>query len=316
MELILSDPISSQRISGLYLDNGIKTIGRSSDCDIVVPSRFGSISGIHATLGCSGDSLEIMDGNGQKPSANGTFVNGKRVPQETWSKITKGDQVSLGIPGATGSLSLVVSQEDSSSKKEIRSPQSVSRGSVPSHPTSTTRSGNPETYVHSSGHNSRPLTSNDTVSARMKIRLCKIDHHLANGYSLTKSQFTPVFLSQDDRKHIISILSNNPAGFSWVGFFFAFAVCTQIREWSYFYVLGISNITLSILSILFKRDLTFVADFGIAIMYGIYFPYLRHMALSQAVPEYGKWRSIIQGILLSVLVVLPGSLLIYFFLPS
>ena len=315
MELILSDPISSQRISGLYLDNGIKTIGRSSDCDIVVPARFSSISGIHATLGCSGDSLEIMDGNGQKPSANGTFVNGKRVPQETWSKITKGDQVSLGIPGATGSLSLIVSQEDTSSKKEIRSLQSVSRGSVSSHPTSTSRSGNLETYVHSSGHNTRHLTSNDTVSARMKIRLCKIDQYLANGYSLTKLQFAPVFLSQDERKHAISIL-NNPAGFSWVGFFFAFAVCTQIREWSYFYVLGISSITLSILSILFKRDLTFVADFGIAIMYGIYFPYLRHMALSQAVPEFGKGRSIIQGILLSVLVVVPGSLLIYFFFPS
>ena len=316
MELILSDPISSQRISGVYLDNGLKTIGRSSDCDIVVPARFGSISGIHATLGCSGDSLEIMDGNGQKSSANGTFINGKQVPQETWSKITKGDQVSLGIPGATGSLSLVVNQEDTSSKKEIKSPQSVSRGSVSSHPASTSRSSTPETYVHSSVHNSRHLTSNDTVSPRMKIRLGKIDQYLANGYSLRKSQFAPVFLSQDQREHSISMLSNNPAGFSWVAFFFAFAVCTQIREWSYFYVLGISNIILSILSIFFKRDLTYLADFGIAIMYGIYFPYLRHIALSQAVPEIGKGRSIIQGILLSVLVVLPGSLLVYFFIPS
>ena len=81
-------------------------------------------------------------------------------------------------------------------------------------------------------------------------------------------------------------------------------------------MLGIANFTFSVLSIVFKRDITIAVDLGIAIMYGIYFPYLRHMALSRAVPEIGKSRSIIQGSVLSILVVVPGAILTYFLLPS
>jgi len=308
MELGLFDAISSVKIYGSNLDNGSQSIGRSTDCGIVIPGRFCTISGIHVNLRCSGDSVEIMDGSGQKPSANGTFVNGKRVPQETWIKIKKGDKVSLGIPGSPGSLSVELSQKVTTIEEQNISQYSEQRHSVSNQYIPPTRTINHQGLGYISMNDSNRLTSKDTVSAKMRSRLDKIDNHLANGYQLRKSQCTPVFVSQDGREHSISILSNNPAGFSWIGFFFAFAVCTQIREWSYFYVLGIANFLLSVLSIFFKSDITFAADFGIAIMYGISLPYLRHIALSQAVPEIGKGRSIIQGIILSILAVIPGSL--------
>ncbi|MCP9877911.1 FHA domain-containing protein [Cyanobium sp. A2C-AMD] len=316
MELSLFDAISSEKIYGSNLDNGSNSIGRSSECSIIIPGRFGSISGVHANLRCSDDSVEIMDGSGQKPSANGTFVNGKRLAQETWSKIKKGDNVSLGIPGSPGSLSLVLSQEVTANRNQNSSAQSEPRASVSNRYTPPPRTVNHQVAVDSSMNNSGRPTSKDTVSTKMRSRLDKIDTHLANGYQLKKSQYSPIFTSEDGREHSINIFSNNPAGFSWMGFFFAFAVCTQIREWSYFYVLGIANFTFSVLSIVFKRDITIAVDLGISIMYGIYFPYLRHMALSKAVPEIGKGRSIIQGIALSILVVIPGLLLTSFLLPT
>ena len=316
MELTLLDSISGEKIYGSKLDSGSNSIGRSSGCSIVIDGKFGSISGVHANLRSSGDSVEIMDGNGQKSSANGTFVNGKRIPQETWSKIKEGDQVSLGIPGSPGSLSLVLSKKITSSEKQNSLPQSEGRRSGFNHYIPHYETGSHEKTGHSSANNSGHTTSKNTISIAMQSRHSKIDKYLANGYQLSKSGCAPIFVSQDGRENTISILSNNPAGFSWIGFFFAFAVCTQIREWSYFYVLGIADFTLSVLSVIFKKDITLVASLGISIMYGIYFPYLRHIALSKGVHEIGKVRSIIQGMILSTLVVIPGALLTYFLLPS
>lgn len=261
-------------------------------------------------------SVEIIDGDGKKPSGNGIFINGKKIPQETWVGINLDDKVSLGILGASGSLQLDLnllkvrnpvdadSPKSSSSTKSNASPQVVVQ-----HPANSV-AGN---YYSNSPSQSISLS---TLSKNMGAKINKIEKYISNGYMLRKSYWCPVFVSSDRHEHSINLFSSNPAGFSWIGFFFAFAVYSQIREWSYFYVLGITDFTLSLLSILFKRNVTLAGDFGIAIMYGIYFPYFRYMALAQALPEIGKSRSIIQGILLSILVVLPGSLLTYLFLPS
>lgn len=316
MKIYVFDSSTGAHITSVELTNGLIEIGRKSSCTINVPGHYGAISGIHASLRSSGGDVEIIDGDGKKPSGNGIFVNGKKIPQETWVSFTLGDKVSLGIPGASGSLLLnlggpevsnrvgPVSPTTSSSIKSNTSPQRIAQ-----QPTNS-RAG------HYHGNSPGTKIGKSTLSSNMQARIDRIEQYTSTGYVLRKSNWCPVFVSQDGRQHSISLLSNNPAGFSWIGFFFAFAVCTQIREWSYFYVLGIANFTLSLLSILFKRDVTFAADIGIAIMYGIYFPYLRCMALSQALPEIGKGRSIIQGIFLSIIVVVPGSLLTYFFLPS
>ena len=261
MKIHVFDQSSAAQITSVELANGLIEIGRKSSCTINVPGHYGAISGIHATLRSSGGAVEIIDGDGKKPSGNGIFINGKKIPQETWVGFTLGDKVSLGIPGASGSLLLnlsgsevsnqvgPVSPTSSSSIKSNTSPQRIVQ-----HPTNSGAG-------HNHGNSPGKTIGRSTLSSNMRAKIDKIEQYTATGYVLRKSNWCPVFVSQDGREHSISLLSNNPAGFSWIGFFFAFAVCTQIREWSYFYVLGITDFTLSLLSILFKKDVTLAGDF-------------------------------------------------------
>ena len=313
MKLNVIDPSTGSQIISEELTNGLINIGRKSRCTINIPDRYGAISGVHATVRSSGDAVEIIDGDGIKASGNGLFVNGKRIPQEIWVRIKDGDQVSLGIPGATGSLALVLKQKEvnnasqTGASRSARSSSFSSYSRLSSQTVASKASGNcnANSYCHT--------FNRATISPSMGSRLDRIDRFLNHGYSLEKSYFAPVFISNDGRKLAINIFSNNPAGFSWIGFFFGFAVFTQIREWSYFYVIAATDIVASVLSICFNRDITIGVSLAISVMYGMYFPYLRHIALKQGIPEIGKTRSIIQGLLLSVLAVIPGSVITYLF---
>jgi len=315
MMINVFDPCSGAQVANVELTNGLIEIGRKLSCSANIPDHYSAISGIHASLRSSGGAVEIIDGNGIKPSGNGIFINGKKIPPETWVGIAPGDELFLGIPGASGSLQLAVSCLKVSNRVDPVSPTSSSSTQSNTSPQRfaqhPTNSGAGNYYSSSSSQS----ISWSTLSRNMRARIDKIEQYTANGYVLRKQHGFPVFVSQDGRLHGIN-LSSSPAGFSWIGFFFPFAVCAQIREWSYFYVVGIADFTLSLLSIIFKGDITFTAGIAISIFYGIYFPYYRYMALSQALPEIGKGQSIILGILLSILVVVPGSLLTYFFLPS
>ena len=53
--------------------NGEITVGRTNDNDLVISD--GSISRLHATLRIENFRLTVVDNN----SANGTYVNGKRI---------------------------------------------------------------------------------------------------------------------------------------------------------------------------------------------------------------------------------------------
>lgn len=316
MKLNVIDPSTGSQVISGELTNGLIEIGRKSRCTVHIPDRYGAISGVHVTLRSSGGAVEIIDGDGVKASGNGLFVNGKRVPQEIWVRIKDGDQVSLGIPGATGSLALVLRQKEVNNNSQTRASRSAQTSSFSSYSRLSSQT------VASKASGNRNATSychtfnRATISPSMGSRLDRIDRFLNHGYSLEKSYFAPVFISNDGRKLAINIFSNNPAGFSWMGFFFGFAVFTQIREWSYFYVIAAADVVASVLSVALNRDITFGVSLAISVMYGMYFPYLRHVALNQGVHEIGKLRSIIQGILLSVLAVTPGSLLTYLFLPQ
>ena len=172
--------------------------------------------------------------------------------------------------------------------------------------------------VQSNSNNEKFTMNKDTLSDEMRSRIVKIDDYLrSSGYILAKKQgYFPVFQSQDGRKKYISPF-NSPAGFSWIGAFFGFAVCTQIREWSFFYVLGIVNFVSSVASVVLKRtDITEGMSTGVGIMYGIYFPYLRYIALSRGVPEISKGKSILLGMLILIAVSIPGILINSFFLPK
>ena len=69
------------------VSGGITTVGRKDDCDIRIP--VAEVSRHHAEFRQSGTLLELKD----LGSANGTFVNNKRVKQH---KLSPGDHVVIG----------------------------------------------------------------------------------------------------------------------------------------------------------------------------------------------------------------------------
>jgi hypothetical protein len=316
MRIIACDPTSSNELTSLVTDNGLKTIGRSSKCSLVIPSNYTSVSGIHLTIKIVGSIIEIMDGDSRKSSTNGTYINGRKISLETWVKVSPGDDVSLGIPMTEGSVSLKLETPKNASSNTATSTSSLShhpsiKNQQASAPTNTIHTAQ-TTKSNSLQHNYRL----NPVSESMQQRLDKINNYLHNGYRISKDLGAfPSIISNDNRKHQITLF-NNPAGFSWIGFFFAFAVCTQIKEWSYFYVLGITQFIAAILSSVIQRDLSYGVDIAIAIMYGLYFPYLRHMALDRSAAEIQKGWAIVFGLLLSVVAAVPAMLVSFTFGPA
>jgi pSer/pThr/pTyr-binding forkhead associated (FHA) protein len=69
------------------LSGDTATIGRKDDCDIRIP--LAEVSRHHAQLTLSGDTVSLKD----LGSANGTFVNNKRVKE---AKLEPGDHVVVG----------------------------------------------------------------------------------------------------------------------------------------------------------------------------------------------------------------------------
>jgi len=70
------------------LDKDVITIGRSESCDIVVPRS--TVSRLHARIELQHDRYLLVDAG----SANGTFVNGKRIDQPI--QLSTGDEIWLG----------------------------------------------------------------------------------------------------------------------------------------------------------------------------------------------------------------------------
>ena len=79
-------------------------------------------------------------------------------------------------------------------------------------------------------------TYKSTISPEMEKRLSAIRKLVKEGYTLDKTLNAFPELRNKSGRNIALGPLGNPAGFSGIAFFFPFAVCTQIREWSYFYV--------------------------------------------------------------------------------
>ncbi len=66
------------------------TIGRSSECSIVVDNKL--VSRVHATIQKIKNVFFVKDEN----STNGTFVNGHRIPNDKYVKLNPGDKITIG----------------------------------------------------------------------------------------------------------------------------------------------------------------------------------------------------------------------------
>ena len=152
-----------------------------------------------------------------------------------------------------------------------------------------------------------------TVSKQMLARLEIIDKLASQGYLVKKTwESIPGLVSSSGLDK--SVLISSPAGFSWIAFFFPFAVCTQIKEWSYFYVVGSMYLAGSIFYKISGWDPAFIIGLGIGYQYGFYFPYLRWLAIQNDKPELDKGSSVLLGLVLSFVCVIPSVIFEAFFI--
>ncbi|MBD2329649.1 ATP-binding cassette domain-containing protein [Alkalinema sp. FACHB-956] len=72
-------------------------LGRNPQlCDLVVPPDWDVISGCHAILQRIGDNYEILDGDGNKPSTNGLFINQTRITVSESFRLKNGTTLKVG----------------------------------------------------------------------------------------------------------------------------------------------------------------------------------------------------------------------------
>ena len=154
-----------------------------------------------------------------------------------------------------------------------------------------------------------------TLSPQMKVKMEKIDFLVEKGYFL-KTQFVSlnINLISPQGKSINTYsrrYGDDPlAGFSWIAFFFPFALATQIRHWSYFWFVGIIAFLLDIfVAIPFDIDINTGLGVGIGIFYGYTFPYQRWLFLKSNKKEIGVFKSIFIGLLLTIVAAIPSMIL-------
>ena len=151
----------------------------------------------------------------------------------------------------------------------------------------------------------------------MKIKLDRIDALISEGYTLNKAwgYYPDLKTSSGKSVNIFGSLFrlSGPAGFSWIAFFFPWAVCVQIREWPFFYSLFIFSLFNTILAIFFEAStsITSLLSLLTCYWYACMFPYLRYIATKQDVEEISKTSSILIGFVLCLLALTPSLILAF-----
>lgn len=146
----------------------------------------------------------------------------------------------------------------------------------------------------------------------MQARLDKIEAHL-NEHNLSVEKrygFFPVLKSNSNESlKPLATGGASGSGFSWIAFFWPFAVLTQIREFSFFGYVAIINIITAWINVLTGTDVTTAAGISIGVVYAYWFPYLRYLALKEEKEEMSVITSIILGLLLVFAAAIPAALI-------
>ena len=147
------------------------------------------------------------------------------------------------------------------------------------------------------------------ISPEMQGRVEKIEKLIEEGYTLKKTSLGFIDFRNSVGKRVGVVGYNSPAGLSWIGLFFAPAVCTQMKEWSYFYVNGCVLVIASIFSGVIGFDLDGAAGTAVSISYGFMIPYLRKLNKDNGTIDMPKGTAIVVGILLAIVSSVPASII-------
>jgi hypothetical protein len=171
--------------------------------------------------------------------------------------------------------------------------------------TETSKGPVPSNRDHASSSRNEESINMQSVSERMRQRLSAIDNLVVQGYRVEMlwDAFPQLVSATGNTKNV---WASSPAGFSWIAFFFPFAVCAQIREWSYFYVWGCACLAGSVFYRITGWDPAIGVSFALCFLYACIYPYLRWAALRKPRGELSVGISIVIGLLLNFLSVLPS----------
>jgi ABC transport system ATP-binding/permease protein len=91
--------LSSQgQVLQLELKQPQHVLGRDrTRADLVLPEAWRAVSGVHAVLRQKGDNYWIYDGDGQKPSTNGLFVDRTRITPNDGYCLQNGTEIKIGL---------------------------------------------------------------------------------------------------------------------------------------------------------------------------------------------------------------------------
>ena len=153
------------------------------------------------------------------------------------------------------------------------------------------------------------------LSTQMRTRVNKIESLIENGYTLKKDLYDLIPNLTSPNGKTVNIISgrhgDNPLpNFSWIAFFFPFAVAAQIRHWSYFWFVGFFGFFIQILSLITRLESLSQAGIVISVLYGYWFPYHRWFFTRNNKEELGITTSIFVGIGLSLIAAIPSLLLL------
>jgi pSer/pThr/pTyr-binding forkhead associated (FHA) protein len=123
--LVLFKKDGSQK--AFSLPSNINVIGRRHDCDLCIPLM--PVSRKHCQLSQNKEALKIRD----LKSRNGTFLNGKRIDEET---LKAGDYITIGpltfLLQIDGEPKEIVSPEQAKRKAAKKAPPTAKAASAPS----------------------------------------------------------------------------------------------------------------------------------------------------------------------------------------
>jgi len=124
----------SQSLGKYSIGSKTVVLGRSKSCDISVPSTLSEISAKHISLKEQGSILWILDGDGNRASTNGVYLNGSRITPSKWISIPEKGIVQLGSPNGQNSLQISLDRQSpprqAISKSGVQS-QSIQAKSAP-----------------------------------------------------------------------------------------------------------------------------------------------------------------------------------------
>ncbi len=155
------------------------------------------------------------------------------------------------------------------------------------------------------------------LSTQMQTRVNKIESLVEKGYLLKQEFYDLTSNLTSPNGEAVNIYQGRYKDdllpdFSWIAFFFPFAVAAQIRHWNYFWLIGIFGFFIEVLSLITKLNTLSYVELVIAILYGYWFPYQRWFFKKSNKEELGKIQSIFVGIGLTIIASIPSLILFAF----